>query len=383
MGMIIASDALTFPIKVGSDEIVPHLVEGAIPPPSKNDMTIPRNDKEAHRAHLLYSQRMHQDYMSRTEKDNPLLWSRDINNVRIINFRSLVSNLNQSHAENIIKIQSINAWVNEAIYYFDTDATKAQTAYETLSSGIGTCADIARLKYEMLKSVGIEDGAMRLVGGPIYNEEGVKLDDHEVLMVNAQGYNWILNDNAVGGHFIAEKPLLCGGIEPSEIFIHGKSGGSVANNYGSFIPVSAENRDGTKAYPITYDQNGNYALPSDLSLIPTMKREYSEVVCTKDKKFCFDIGPHGVDGYDFIVQTINQAIEQRTTPETLKAPEPRKDSSKIPELKNILSRSHDKQKKHSIIHAPTRNARTSTGTYFSSIIKYGKWRFNSSRCCIS
>ena len=154
------------------------------------------------------------------------------------------------------KAEAVNVWVNEALHY-DTEkpfdgADDHQTAFATLTSGKGQCGDFARLKYEMLKEVGIKDDAMRLVNGAKCDEQG-RLKGaapfHGVLVVNADGGNYVLDNDAPVGGSAASVPE--GGLSPVDKFMRLRG----------FVPMTAENESGIKGYPFTVDGDGRYAFP--------------------------------------------------------------------------------------------------------------------------
>jgi predicted transglutaminase-like cysteine proteinase len=309
------------PLGESADEVVPGLREQPIPPPSDHDYAIPNTDYEGHRGEMIQWEQFHQSYLSRRSKDSDTLISQcraQANcSPRVDAWNRFVGTLNSSHFDALTKIQAVNVWINEAIYYFK-DSKKVKTAFETLSTGTGICDDIARLKYETIRAVGISDKDMRLVSGHIYDSEDKFLAYHEVLLVNADGQNLILNDNVTSGHFIARPSLLHGGIEPADVYILGKEGGSTVNNFGRFIPLAADSEGGTKSYPTAFNEKGRYILPSIIPrVISPRKSDDAGAQCTNDGKFCIDIrdaGPSGQSNGELILQHVAEAIRLRTSP---------------------------------------------------------------------
>jgi predicted transglutaminase-like cysteine proteinase len=151
---------------------------------------------------------------------------------RINAWNEFVATLKASRLNPMSKVEAVNVWVNESIRY---DYNKKmvvhgkdwdQTPFTTLSSGRGVCSDIARLKYETLKSIGaVADSNMRLVGGLMYDQQGKILDQHEILVVNVDNKNWVLNNN-LSGDRPSVRPLLHGGVEQADVYVSGKPGGS-------------------------------------------------------------------------------------------------------------------------------------------------------------
>jgi predicted transglutaminase-like cysteine proteinase len=320
------SDLRTTPdrtlLKESADEVVPSLREQPIPPPSAKDRMLAITDEEGHRSEMLQWEKFHQSYLSRRSKYSDTLISQcraQANcSPRVDAWNRLVDTLNSSHLDALTKIQAVNVWVNEAIYYFDKNPKNIETAFETLSTGTGICGDIARLKYETLRAVGISDKDMRLVSGHIYDSEDNFLAYHEILLVNADGQNLILNDNVTSGHFIARPSLLHGGVESAGVYILGKEGGSVVNNFGRFIPLAADSEGGTKSYPTAFNEKGRYILPSSVPQgMPPRKSDDAGARCTIDGKFCIDMrdaGPSGQSNGELILQHVAEAIRLRTSP---------------------------------------------------------------------
>ena len=226
-----------------------------------------------------------------------------------------------------------------------------------MSSGKGLCSDIARLKYETLKAVGISDKNLRLVYGPIYDKEDKYLANHEVLLVNVDGQNVILNDNVAGGHFAANH-LPHGGVKSADVFVFGKEGGSTVNAFGRFIPLQADSETGSKAYPTAFNERERYVMPPTVH--PVTSRQSGDAGgdatsrCTTDDKFCIDsrdLVTSGRDEIELILQQIAEAATLRPTSEAASDVE-QSASPTIPTQRRD-SRSTALKKETSITASPT------------------------------
>jgi predicted transglutaminase-like cysteine proteinase len=272
-------------------EFVPGLPEQPLPVVPEGARRLGDSDQESDPFLKHGYEKAHQSYLLRRPESDDLLkqtrpgvgldtdaWK------RIHAWNGFVDTLRSSHLDLSTKVQIANVWCNEVTRYGVED-TYYQTAFQTASSGMAKCGGIARFKYETLRAIGVDDKNMRLVGGRIYDPKGDFIDAHEILLVNIKGNNFVLNDNVTGGHFNVPLPIPHGGVEPARRFMWGTEGRSAINNYGRFIPLTADSETGTMAYPTFFDKKGEYIFPPNVSGPEYSSNKLTKSRLTADGKF--------------------------------------------------------------------------------------------------
>lgn len=116
------------------------------------------------------------------------------------------SNLSRSYAASLLgrvggsnsldKLSMVNAWTNRNVRYVEDKMEFGKADYwsdarSTLRRRAGDCEDIAIAKMQLLAALGFERSHMYLT----ITRDLVRNADHALLIVHAEGRNWLLDDS--------------------------------------------------------------------------------------------------------------------------------------------------------------------------------------------